>query len=84
VAKLHVLEAPKNSLVGSVVRLPFRQFFDSSRTKLNKCQWHHFECAQEERAAFLYKFMKAEQKKSGNIACFGGCFFFALKMNADR
>ena len=57
---------------GCDARLPFRQFFDSSRTKLNKCQWHHFECAQEERAAFLYVFMKAEQKKSGKIACFAG------------
>jgi hypothetical protein len=72
VAKLHVLEAPKNSLVGSVARLPFHQFFDSSCTKLNKGQWHHFECAQEERAAFLYAFIKSEQKKSGKIACFGG------------
>ena len=53
-------------------RLPFREFFDSSCTKLNKCQWHHFECAQEETAAFLCVFMKGEQKKSGKIACFGG------------
>ena len=53
-------------------RLPFREFFDSSCTKLNKCQWHHSECAQEETAAFLCVFMKGEQKKSGKIACFGG------------
>ena len=72
VAKLHVLEAPRNSLVGSVVRLPFREFFDSSCTKLNKCQWHHFECAQEETSAFLCVFIKGEQKKSGKIAGFGG------------
>jgi hypothetical protein len=67
VAKLHVLEAPKNSLVGSVVRLPFREFFDSSCTKLNKCQWHHFECAQAETAAFLCVFMKSEQKKVATL-----------------
>ena len=34
-------------------RLPFRQVFDSSRTTLIECQQHHFECAREERAAFL-------------------------------
>jgi hypothetical protein len=58
--------------MGSVVRLPFREFFDFSRTKLIKCQWHHLESAQEETAAFLYVFMKGEQNKSGEIACFGG------------
>ena len=73
-AKLHVLEAPKNSLVGCVVRLPFRQFFDSSRTKLNKCQWHHFECAQEERAAFLYVFMKA-----GSVDAVARLLFFCAE-----
>ena len=53
-------------------RLPFRQFFDSSHTKLIKCQCHHLECAQEQRAAFLWVFIEGKQNKSGKIACFGG------------
>jgi len=43
VAKLHVLEAPKNGHVGDVARLPLPQKFDSSRTNLIECQKHHVE-----------------------------------------
>ena len=72
VAKLHVFWAPKTCHVGHVARLPFRQFFDSSRTNLIECQRKHVDCNAEERTAFLWVFVKYEQKKSCKIACFWG------------
>ena len=41
VAKLHVFRAPKNSHVGDVALLAFRQYFDSSPTNFIECQQHH-------------------------------------------
>jgi hypothetical protein len=52
VAKLHVFRAPKNSHVADVVRLPFGQFVDLTRTNVTFTLKHHVDCAREERTAF--------------------------------
>jgi hypothetical protein len=70
VAKLHVFRAPKNSHVGDVALLAFRQYFDSSPTTFIECQQHHAERAGEERTAFLFVFIKIEQQQSRKMACF--------------
>ena len=65
-----VFEAPKTGLVVDVARLPFRHFFDSSRTNVIESQHHNFERARKDGTAFHYVFIEIEQKKSGKIACF--------------
>jgi hypothetical protein len=70
VAKLHVLEAPKTSHVGDVAQASFPQKLHSSRANLIERQRHHMKRAPAERSAFRYVFMKCDQKKSGEIACF--------------
>jgi hypothetical protein len=43
-----VFEAPKTGLVVDVARLPFRHFFDSSRTNVIESQHHHCERARKD------------------------------------
>ena len=62
VAKLHVFRAPKNRHVADVARLPFGQFFVSTRTNVLLSHGHHVHCARGERTAFHYVFIEIKQK----------------------
>ena len=51
--------------------MPLTEFVAFACTNLIERQRHHMKRAPAERSAFRYVFMKCDQKKSGEIACFG-------------